>query len=541
MCASDLEALARMPTAAESEPPGAFADDPESLPPGSVVGPNSPAADRIDEVDFIVVGSGAAGAVAAFVLADAGFRVAIVEEGPWVRTREFGAEVYPAFKRMYRSAGAAFTVGRSVLPLLQGVCVGGSTTINSAIGWRLPEDIIDDWTRHYGLGAVMQPAALERCFDRLERDLKMQPVSDAVLGRNNSLLRDGMRAQGIEPHTIARYENGCRGAGRCGQGCPNGAKLSMALSYVPWALRKGARIMTQARVDRVLVRGGSAVGVEATVGRNRKLKLRASYGVVVAASTVQTPNLLRRSGLRARAIGRNFSAHPGVGLGALYDDAVHMHRGATQGMESTHFRRSDRFKLEAVGLSPELTAVRVPGVGAEFMRRLAGYDRLAVWGVQVRAHALGRVTAMGRDDVVHYSLTSEDVRIGKKGLRKLAEIAFATGAREVYMGVYGLPDALRSADELRMLDRIPDEPQRMMFIATHLFGAARMGPDPRSSAVGLDFATHEVPNLFVVDSSTFPTNLGINPQHTIMALAMLAAERIAEQASSRTLRTRLCA
>jgi choline dehydrogenase-like flavoprotein len=65
-----------------------------------------------------------------------------------------------------------------------------------------------------------------------------------------------------------------------------------------------------------------------------------------------------------------------------------------------------------------------------------------------------------------------------------------------------------------------------MYIATHLFGAARMGPDPRTSVVGLDFCTHDLRNLFVVDSSIFPTNLGVNPQHAIMGIAMLAAQRI---------------
>jgi choline dehydrogenase-like flavoprotein len=58
-----------------------------------------------------------------------------------------------------------------------------------------------------------------------------------------------------------------------------------------------------------------------------------------------------------------------------------------------------------------------------------------------------------------------------------------------------------------------------------------MGPDPRTSAVGLDFATHEAKALYVVDSSIFPTNLGVNPQHSIMALARLAATRMAADAS----------
>jgi choline dehydrogenase-like flavoprotein len=84
------------------------------------------------------------------------------------------------------------------------------------------------------------------------------------------------------------------------------------------------------------------------------------------------------------------------------------------------------------------------------------------------------------------------------------------------------------------VDRIADatmDPRGYSFIATHLFGAARLGPDPRTSVVSPEFEAHEARGLYVVDSSVFPTNLGVNPQHTIMALARMAATRVAERAA----------
>lgn len=526
----DLEALARMATAAETEPAGTFADDPESLPPGSVVDGSSAAGAGEAEFDFVVVGSGAAGGVAAHVLAAAGFHVAIVEEGAWVRTRQFQPAVQPAFKTLYRDGGGSVIQGRSFIPMLQGVCVGGGTTVNSAIAWRMPDDVYADWARRFGVGGVLNERNLEPCFDALERDLNAHPVEERILGRNNTLMRDGMLALGIRPHVIDRYARGCRGSARCAQGCPNGAKLSTALTYVPWALHKGATLFTHAKVGKVMLSAGRAIGVTASTKAGTSLVLRAKRGVVVAASTVQTPNLLRRSGLRAKAMGRHFMAHPGVGLGALYDTEVASNRGVTQAMETIHFRRTHRFKLESIALSPELAAVRIPGFGAQLVRRLADFRRLAVWGVQVRAYAEGVVDSFAGADRVRYTLGPEDVRIAKRGIRTLAEIAFASGAREVMTGIHGLPETLSSPDELSMVDDAPDDPRYYMFIATHLFGAARMGPDRRTSAVGLDFATHEAKRLFVVDSSVFPTNIGVNPQHAIMAVAMLAARAIAAAA-----------
>src|SRR5882724_9686115 len=97
----------------------------EDLPEGAVVDGEKLAKDVDEEFDFVVIGSGAAGAVAAYTLTKAGFHVGILEEGPWVKTREFGEIVYDAFKRMFRDAGTQVLEGHSFMPLIQGRCVGG--------------------------------------------------------------------------------------------------------------------------------------------------------------------------------------------------------------------------------------------------------------------------------------------------------------------------------------------------------------------------------------------------------------------------------
>jgi choline dehydrogenase-like flavoprotein len=118
----------------------------------------------------------------------------------------------------------------------------------------------------------------------------------------------------------------------------------------------------------------------------------------------------------------------------------------------------------------------------------------------------------------------------RKGTAILARMMFEAGAQEVWPGVFGVPGILHSRDEVKLIEAAPPDPRLFSTIATHLFGAARMGPDPATSVVGTDFQTHEVRLLYVVDSSVFPTNLGVNPQHSIMAMARLAATQIAARA-----------
>jgi choline dehydrogenase-like flavoprotein len=516
-------------SSAPSGPPASFPDD--ALPAGAVVDGATLAGDVEDAFDYVVVGSGAAGAVAAHVLAKSGASVAIVEEGPWVHTREFGERVYDAFRHLFRDAGMQVIEGRSYIPILQGRCVGGSTVVNSAIAHRTPDDVLDEWAL-LGLGAAINARTLEPHFDALEDELSTRAVSDDALGDNDRRFLEEARVHGLPARRTHRYEHGCRGSGRCFTGCPNAAKQGMSVTYVPWALGLGARLFTSCRVERVVIERGCATGVVASTSGGedrppRAVRLHARRGVVVAASAVQTPNLLRRSGLRSALLGEHFQCHPGYGIGGLFDDAVAARIGATQGAEITSLRRTERVKFETLALQPELAAVRMPGVGLDWMRRFDRYANFAQWAMVLRAEAKGTVRpAWGGRDKIRWSPSPADMERAVRGVALLARMMFEAGAREVWPGLHGVPSAIRSVDEVASIEAMPREPRAFSFISTHLFGGARMGTDPRASVVAPDFQTHEAAHLYVVDSSVFPTNLGVNPQHSIMAMSRLAATRI---------------
>jgi choline dehydrogenase-like flavoprotein len=516
--------------------PNSFAD--ENLPEGAVVDGETLTRSVDDVFDVVIVGSGAAGATAAHTLTAAGLSVGIVEEGPWMKTRELAKDVHTAFGRVMRQSGMQVLGGRAYMPMLQGRCVGGSTLVNSAIAWRIPEDVVDDWSARFGLGTSISMRGLEPHFDALERDLSVREVDPSVLGENNRLFVEQASRHGFPAAPMRRYDGGCKGSGLCLTGCPNGAKQGMSVTYVPWSLARGARIFTSCAALHVEIVGGRAVAVRARSATGQLVTVRARHAVFVAASTVQSPNLLRRSGIRARALGQHFQAHPGLAVGGLFPTTnrpIEMAFGATQGAESTHFRTSDRFKLETISLPPDLAGARIPGVGRELTERLSQLAHVAVWAAQVRAEAEGVVTSgLGGVDRVSYTLTKPDLEAARKACTLIARMMFEAGAREVWPGIYGVPSVLRSIDDVRHLENAPLDPRSYNFIATHLFGAARMGTDPRTSVVDLDFQVHGVTGLHVVDSSVFPTNLGVNPQHSIMAMSRLAATRMAERVSRTT-------
>lgn len=483
-----------------------------------------------DGADFVIVGSGAAGATAALVLAEAGRDVLVLEEGEWSRPEEREAALLPSLARLYRDAGLQVSLGRAPMPVLQGRCVGGTTAVNAAIMWRLPEDVHAAWcAEDPAIASAMPYEALDRRMDEIERALGVRPVEPAVFGRNDALMAAGAAALGIEGRTIRRAEEGCEGSGRCIQGCPRSRKRSMDATYLPRAAALGARVRAGARAERVAVERGRAAGVVLASGE----RVRARRAVLLAASAVQTPCILRRSGLRGLA-GERFQCHPGVALLGVFDDPVRAWEGATQAWESAAFRATRRFKLEALGLPPELLAARLPGTGRALAEALDAIDRVACWAAQVRAGALGSVrpAASGRARI-RYSPAPRDVAVAGDALLTLAEMMFAAGARAVFPGIAGLPERLGPADLGRLrARRLPRDPAAWSFVATHLFGTARMSGDPRAGVVRPgDLECREVRGLHVIDSSVFPTNLGVNPQESIMAVAAHAAGVIAARES----------
>jgi choline dehydrogenase-like flavoprotein len=484
------------------------------------------------DADFVVVGSGAGGAAAAVVLARAGYGVAIVEAGPWRAPEDYPFTTYGSMRDLFADWGALVTRSRALWPVVQASCVGGTTVINSAIVVRTPGDCFDRWEREYGVGGEDLAKRVWAHQDRIERELAAEEVPPDARGLMNTLAMDAAEALGWDSHYMVRYAKGCEGAGQCLQGCRRGRKQSTNLNYVPEVMERGGSVVSCAPVESILFDASRAVGV---TGRFRdpvshrtgpRFTVRARHAVLVAASATQTPVLLARSGVKSRALGTLFRAHPGTGIFGVYDHPVDQNVGATQGWASMMFRDDPGLKMETLAIPPEMVAGRLPGGGRELVRRFREYRNIAMWVTAVRAESAGTVKpGLFGGVVVRYQLDELDMRKFRTGLAMVARMHFAAGAREVIPGIFGLPYKL-GPDDIHRIEDGPLDPRAYIAILSHLFGGCPMSSDPRLGMVDGDGKVHGREGLYVVDASAIPTTLGVNPQHTIMGLASAWAERL---------------
>ncbi len=482
------------------------------------------------QYDVVIVGSGAGGAPMARELAAAGWRVAVVEEGQHYEVDQFNRDTWAATRDMYRDASMSATLGNPPVPLPLGMTLGGTTTINSGTCFRTPEKVFAHWKRTFGLTGL-EYADMQAHFDAVEKAIDVQDVPWDLMGANNQLFAEGSRKLGYHGAPLRRNFTGCKGAGLCAFGCPNRAKQSMSLNFIPQAVEHGADFYTSARVRKIRTEKGRAVGVEGILvegrGTHRGTFRIDAPVVIVACGTIYSPLLLLKNGLANRSgqVGRNLRIHPAAKVIAVFDRVIDGWSGVPQSYYVDEFQ-DEGIMFEGFYVPPAFLAFALPAFGARLKEYMADYSRLAGFGVMVSDSSHGRVRpGVGDRPLVTYNLNQQDTDKFVKGIEIACRVYFEVGAQKLLPPVFGIEE-IRTPAELSKLGERRVRPQDLEIIAFHPMGTCRMGDDPRDSVVNARLETHDVPGLFVADGSIFPSSLGVNPQESIMAFSRMAAHHL---------------
>lgn len=502
-----------------------------------IVRPEEVSGDIRREADVVIVGSGAGGAPIAKELAEAGYQVVVLEEGAFYRREDFDFRPSHALARLYRDAGQTVTLGLPLVVLPQGMTVGGTTTVNSGTCLRVPRHVLKRWHLEFGLRGVTEEE-LNLLYAAVEEYLFVKRADPEVAGQNALLFLESARKLGYSGGFLPRNAKDCEGYGVCAYGCPSGAKQSANVSWIPDAVRAGADVYTRCRAERVLVRGGKAVGVRGHLldasGKRKGYRVEVTARVVViAAGALQTPSLLmhNRICLSSGQVGRNLSIHPCGATVALLKEKTGNPRGIPQSTYVDEFA-PEGIMLEGVTLPPPVMSVSLPWGGRRHAETMRLYPYCGTFGSMISEHdSQGRVTAgpSARQPLAFYRLGPRDLERLKRSVVLMAEIWFAAGARRVYTPITGYRELTSSRDLSRLSMHRLRRGDIYGLSAYHPMGTCRMGGDPERSVVKDTGETWEVENLYISDASVLPTSLGVNPQLTIMALALRTAGFIDER------------
>jgi choline dehydrogenase-like flavoprotein len=499
--------------------------------------------------DVVVVGAGPCGSLVAQRLARAGFSVIILEAGkrldPLVdlRNREAnGGKILWTEPRVYSGP-------HSIVPKA-GMGVGGGTLAWLGVMPRFhPADFRTYSSEGVGMDWPIGYNDLRPYYETVEQEFGLAgecgpfaperyalPMPPHRMNWHAQLLARGAEKCGAHPFAppvainSTSYEGrpACNYCGWCGSGCVTNAKATAQNTYLISAENLGVRLISEAFVHRVdyNVATNRVTGVAYLDADLREHQIDAR-AVVLAAHALETPRILLLSanttfpnGLAnsSGVVGRYLMSHPTWQVFGSFNEPVNAFKGMQMGHVMVQDYYAPRpqnnyargFVLISYMMTPT-TYANLSGlfVGAEFKEFLHEYAYTAAWW----AHAEGLPQSSNSitldPDIkdarglpvahLHYEWGENDIKLAAAARDKAAEMMAASGARKVRVGLnYG----------------------------AHAMGTCRMGRDPRNSVVNEFCQSHDIPNLFICDTSVFVTGAGLNPTLTAMALSARSAEYI---------------
>ncbi len=508
-----------------------------------------------EEVDFVVVGTGAGGGPVIAGLAEQGYSVVGFDAGPYFRPLEDFASDESEQDKLYWNDDR---ISEGANPLVMGgknsgKAVGGSTVHFAMVSLRFrPEWFKSRSQLGYGADWPLDWRDMWDWYARAERALSISgpitypwgpkrpryPLRAHPINGAAQLLARGAEAMGYAwtetPLATLSAPRGdghpCVYRGFCRFGCSTNAKQSQLVTFIPRALAAGAEIRDLAMVGRIeMSSNGRVAGVH--YHREGLWRFQKARAVVVAGYAIETPRLLLNSGTdrfphglanSSGLVGRNLMSQSNQAAWGYMDELVRAYKAPPSTTITEHWNYEDRkdffggYCWMAQGPLPIETMTILTGAkglwGAALHEEMLRYNHLV--GLKMVGEQLpnedNRVTLA--DDTDQYGLRIPRISYSW-GENDKAMIGHALAQMSTSLELVGAKDIFRQDNDMN-----------------HLAGTARMGFTAQDSVVDADCRSWDIPNLFVCDGSVFPTTGGVNPSLTITAIAMRTAVRIGELA-----------
>lgn len=468
--------------------------------------------------EYLVIGTGAGGSIAGALLAEKGHDVILLEEGGYYPTESFNDNVGEMTAKLYRNGGVFPFLGVPLIAMAEGSCVGGGTVINGAGLFRTPKWILEEWEKSKGLKGYNY-IDLEEHFETVEKDLHIvaEPIKQGT-NRDTQKLVEGAKKMGWRTEQVPRAAKGCTYINCCSTGCPTGAKQSTLVTYLPRALKAGAKIFSDCRAIKIKHSNGFAYTVVAEVLNNKmckKIKIKFK-NLIVAGGAVQTAHLLRRSKI-SKLAGKNLQFHMNVKVISRLKEPVNAEKGTMFPVQVHEFEKEDVYINTSV-VKPSYLAMSLAPHGDKIVdKALKDYSKMMILNTTMRVKSKAHViSGFGKEPLVWYKFDLSDLKKVKLSIRRMSQLLLETDAAEVYLPIKGV----KPVSSLIEVDKTLEiaKASNIELNTVHIMSSCPMGVNPKTSVVNPNGRVWGMKNVLLADASILPSSIGQSPQGTIMAM-----------------------
>ncbi|MEK7487303.1 MAG: GMC family oxidoreductase [Planctomycetota bacterium] len=482
------------------------------------------------QTDICIVGSGAGGSAAATEASKKGKQVLLLEAGSYLTPKDFNQLEDEMYSHLFWEKGGRANQDQSI-QLIQGRGVGGSTLHNLNLCKRIPPEIRSDWRERFGIEQLTD-TVWNRLYSETEQQLQVSLMDEKThLNENNALLKKGCAVLGYRGGMLQHNRKNCIGAGFCVLGCSFNSKMNALRVLIPEAVERGVQVLANCAAIRLNYEGKKIVSLIAKMQHPKTLEFSHQVTITakkfcISAGGTQSCTLLQRSQVPDPYghLGKNLFIHPGVVVAGLFPDhSVYGWKGIPQSYECTEFLDFSKNSTQRVWLisafaHPIGTASLLPGFGSEHRKLMQQLPHIAVVSAMIHDETSGIVKPKGEVDAdfSYWPDPSEHSQYWL-GLKSAAKILFAAGASEVLVP-YTPMLRLTSPKNIDQIDSLAIVPHRLPITAVHPMGTLWMGKDPKTSVTNDTGRYHALENLYIADTSLFPTSIGVPPQLSTYAL-----------------------
>ena len=486
--------------------------------------------------EVCIIGSGCGGGTAARLLAEAGHEVLILEEGRDVMGPELTQRDAAMYDQLYMDRGGRASHDLSV-SVLQGRVLGGGGVINACDVVPPPEGVLRHWVRRHGL-EDFAPESFRPFVDAALEDLSAGRIPEALVNKANSKLREGTEALGLRGEVMMHNRVGCAGLGTCLIGCPINAKRNPRMVALPRAFEAGARVLTRARATKISQSGRELKEITVHTLDPGGYRERARFTVrakivIVAANAIATAQLLLRSGIGNEHVGRHLTLQPQLSIIGVFDERIAAFDGVPQSYAVTEFEEEDNpeyglwgYRIEGIMGTPGIVSTLLPFSGVDAMAGMARYDHMAASLLLVPDAPTGAVQ-VARDGrlTIRYDQREDHRARLRQAVETAAKIYLAAGATEVLVPTVP-PLVIRAPSEASRAKDLPIAPATAPLISAHQQGTVRFAANDRDGGADLDGQVFGTRDVYVFDSSGFPTSSSSHTMTPIIASSRMLTTKL---------------